>query len=133
MKWVWAFEGRIRLLVIGLLFASDSFVKTPSVEPVLRSRLLPRVSFRLVLALTTLSAVLAAVAKAAGGGVAAAWAAVVAAGFLAVSLLMFVALFLFCWAISSLWYDGQTDAGHGSPFADGQLPPQILPPREQQS
>ena len=108
-------------------------MKTPSVEPVLRSRLLPRVSFRLVLALMTLSAVIAAVAKAAGGGAAAAWAAIVAVGFLVVCFLLFVALFLFCWAISSLWYDGEPDAGQGSPFADGQLPPQILPPREQQS
>ncbi len=81
----------------------------------------------------TLSAVIAALARAAGGGAATAWAAMVALGFLAGSFVLFVALFLFCWAISSLWYEGESDTGHGSPFADGQLPPQILPPREQQS
>ena len=108
-------------------------MKTPSVEPVLRSRLLPRISFRLVLALMTLSAIVAAVGKAAGGGGATAWGILVALGFVAISFLLFVALFLFCWSISTLWYDGESDMVHGSPFADGQLPPQIVPPREQRS
>jgi hypothetical protein len=108
-------------------------VKTPSVEPVLRSRLLPRISFRLVLALMTFSAVIAAVAKAAGGGAAAAWAALVGLGFLVVCFLLFVALFFLLWMISSLWYEGGSETPKGSPFAEGQLPPQILPPREQQS
>lgn len=93
---------------------------------------MPRVSFRLVLALMTLSALIAAIARAAGSGHAIAWAAMVAAGFFLVCFLAFVSLFLFCWLISLLWYDGQPEAGQGSPFAEGQLPPQILPPREQQ-
>jgi hypothetical protein len=105
-------------------------MKTPSVEPVLRSRLLPRISFRWLLALTTLSAVLAAVARAAGGGTAIAWGAVVAIGFLVTCFALFVILFIFCWAVSSTWYDGEPDAAQGSPFSEGQLPPQILPPRE---
>jgi hypothetical protein len=81
----------------------------------------------------TLSAVIAAVGRAAGGGYAIASAALVAGGFVVVCFLLFIGLFLFCWVISLLWYEGEPEAGRGSPFADGQLPPQILPPREQQS
>jgi hypothetical protein len=108
-------------------------VNTPSVEPVLRSRMLPRVSFRFVFFITALAAVIAAVAKAAGGGLAAARALLIGGGFLFICFLLFVLLFLICWSISSLWYQGESDTVKGSPFADGQLPPQILPPREQQS
>jgi hypothetical protein len=99
----------------------------------LRSRLLPRVSFRFVLALMTLSALIAAVGRAAGEGAATAWAALVAFGFLAACFLLFMLLFLVCWGISLVWYEGEPAAGKGSPFAEGQLPPQILPPREQSS
>lgn len=108
-------------------------MNSPSVEPVLRSRLLPRVSFRFVFLLTAIAAVIAAVARAAGGGMAGARALLIAGGFLVVCFVLFVLLFLICWLISSLWYQGESETAKGSPFADGQLPPQILPPREQQS
>ena len=108
-------------------------MKTPSVEPVLRSRLLPRVSFRFMFLLMTLAAVIAAVARLAGEGGALAYAAVVGIGYLAVGFLAFVLLFLITWAISSLWYRESGVLHQGNPFADGQLPPQILPPREQRS
>lgn len=108
-------------------------VKTPSVEPVLRSRLLPRVSFRFMFLLMTLAAVIAAVARLAGEGGALAYAVVVGIGYLAVGFLAFVLLFLINWVISSLWYRESADLHQGNPFADGQLPPQILPPREQRS
>lgn len=108
-------------------------MKTPSVEPVVRSRLLPRFSFRLILALTAVCAVIATVGKAAGGGSAVASAAVVALGFIAVFFALSAVLFFVCWLVAILWYEGDPDVGHGSPFADGQLPPQMLPPREQQS
>jgi hypothetical protein len=39
-------------------------------------------------------------------------------------------MFLFCWAVSSTWYEGESTVVQGSPFSEGQLPPQILPPRE---
>ncbi len=106
-------------------------MKTPSVEPVLRSRLLPKVSFRLMLILTTLSAVVAAVARVAGGGGAMATAVVVAILFPLVCFAPFTLLFLITWSVSSLWYRDDPDSLRGSPFAEGQLPPQILPPREQ--
>jgi hypothetical protein len=108
-------------------------VKTPSVEPVLKSRLLPRVSFRFFIALMTLSAIIAAVAKVAGQGGPIAIAVVFGLGYLVAGFLLCAALFLCSWAISSLWYHGDPDTHEGSPFAEGQLPPQILPPREQRS
>ena len=108
-------------------------MKTPSVEPVVRSRLLPRISFRLLFALTTLAAIIAAVARAAGEGGALAYGATVSLIFLGACMALFALLFLMAWCISSLWYEGEPDALEGSPFAEGQLPPQILPPREQRS
>ncbi|MFG0260921.1 MAG: hypothetical protein ACF788_00815 [Novipirellula sp. JB048] len=105
--------------------------KPSSAQPVLPSRLLPRVSFRLVFAITTLAAILAALARQAGDGGALASAAITA---LLVPLLGFALsaiLFLFAWAVTSLWFVGDDqDTLHGSPFAAGQLPPQVMPPRE---
>lgn len=94
---------------------------------------MPRVSFRWILALMTFSALLAAVARAAGEGGAFAVAAMFAVGFVVVCLLLFILLFLFCWAIALVWYDRDAETAKGSPFSEGQLPPQILPPREQSS
>ena len=108
-------------------------VKTPSVEPVVRSRLLPKLSSRVLFALTTLAAVIAAVARLAGEGGELAYAAIVGLGFIAACFVLFALLFLVAWAISSLWYEGEPDALEGNPFAEGQLPPQLLPPREQRS
>jgi hypothetical protein len=108
-------------------------VKTPSVEPVVRSRLLPKVSFRVLFALTALAAIIAAVARLAGEGGELAYAAMVGLGFIAACFSLFAFLFFVSWAISSLWYQGEPDALEGNPFAEGQLPPQILPPREQRS
>ncbi len=115
------------------LLLIDTSVKTPSVEPVVVSRLLPKISSRFLFSLTTLAALIAAVARAAGEGGAVANAAIVAVIFTALCFLLFAILFLISWAISSLWYEGEPDTLEGSPFADGQLPPQILPPREQRS
>ncbi len=106
-------------------------MKTPSVEPVVVSRLLPKISSRFLFALTTLAAVIAAVARAAGEGGALANAAITGVIFIAGCFALFAILFFFSWAISSLWYEGEPDTLEGSPFAEGQLPPQILPPREQ--
>lgn len=107
--------------------------KTPSVEPVVRSRMMPRISSRFLFALTTLAAFIAAVARMAGQGGALAAAAMVGLGFIVGCFLLFVLLFLISWLVSSLWFDRESDVLEGNPFADGQLPPQILPPREQRS
>ncbi|MFK8112183.1 MAG: hypothetical protein AB8B91_08260 [Rubripirellula sp.] len=108
-------------------------MKTPSVEPVLKSRLLPRVSFRFFILLTALSAIIAATARAAGQGGPLANAVLFALCFVGICFLVFAVVFLFSWIISSLWYEAKPDTMEGSPFAEGQLPPQILPPREQRS
>jgi hypothetical protein len=109
------------------------FVKSPSVEPVLGSRLLPKVSFRLLLVLMTLAALIAAVGRAAGDGGAVARAAVAGLVFPAACLGLFVVLFLVAWAVGCLWYEAGDERLKGSPFAAGQLPPQLIPPRENKS
>ena len=105
-------------------------VKTPSVEPVLKSRLLPRISSRWLFVLTTLAAVIAAVARVAGEGGAVAYAATAAIVFLATCFGAFALLFFLARAVSLMWYVPPPELHDGSPFADGQLPPQILPPRD---
>lgn len=105
-------------------------MKTPSVEPVLRSRLLPRISFRLIFVVTTGVAVAAAVARAAGEGGALAFSVLMAMAVPLACFALFISLFLICWIVSSLWYESEDDTLKGSPFAEGQLPPQILPPRD---
>ena len=153
--------------------------KAPSVEPVVRSRLLPRISFRMMLLLTTLAAILAAIARVADAGNELAMSAMMAFGFVFACFVAFAFLFLFSWSVSVLrkpsgyaalglatvfglaallnvpipyaanWYVSsffivaglillfvpvrESDDLVGSPFAKGQLPPQILPPREQRS
>ena len=104
--------------------------KTPSVEPVLRSRLLPRVSSRWLFALTTLAAVIAAVARSAGEGGAVAYSVMAAVIFLVICFSAFSLLFFLVRGVSLIWYDPPSELHDGSPFAAGQMPPQILPPRD---
>ena len=99
----------------------------------MRSQLLPKVSFRLSLAVTALAAVIAAVGRAAGEGGALATAAVLSLVFPLACFALMAILFLISWCVSTLWYEYDDDALKGNPFADGQLPPQILPPRDQKS
>jgi hypothetical protein len=150
--------------------------KAPSVEPVLRSRLLPRISFKVMLFLTTFSAVVAAVARIAGNGGELAKAVMTSIGFVAACFAAFAILFLISWSVAvarkqsgvgafafsvlllaaeqlGLTVGGiflpmlfiaaglflilvpvrETEEHVGNPFAEGQLPPQILPPREQRT
>ncbi|WP_235033439.1 hypothetical protein [Rubripirellula obstinata] len=112
-------------------------MNTPSVEPIQRSRLLPRVTFRAMFAITTIGAFLAAIGRVAGLGTpgnaqAMATGVLVSVGFLAVCLAVFAIFFLIAWLVSILWYRPADELVEGSPFADDQLPPQILPPRDRQ-
>jgi hypothetical protein len=152
----------------------------PTAEPVLRSRLLPQVSFQSLLLLMTLSAVVIAVVYAADQG--GQYATAVAAGlaFLVAVTVVSLAVFLLSWAVSYLpkaagvcaillaallltlrltgvpptafgpllqtvWLlnlfilggfllfapiGREPQGGPASPFADGQLPPQIFAPRD---
>ena len=112
---------------------SKLHMKTPSVEPVIRSRLLPKISFRMMFMLMTLAAFLAALARMAGGGTSYAVGALVALGFVVACFACFASLFVVAWSFATLSYRGDSDDLKGSPFAEGQLPPQILPPRERES
>lgn len=149
-------------------------------EPILRSRLLPRISFRSMLVVTTLSAIVIAVAYAADQGGTYASAAAVGMAFALTILAGSIAMFLLSWAVSFLpkpagialivtgvvlavcrvagislgalsmltgtiwllnfqivgWFLVLSRIGSeqhleaDNPFAEGQLPPQILAPRE---
>lgn len=154
-------------------------VKPTSAEPILRSRLLPRISFRTMMLLTALCAVIATVARAAGDGGSVAKGLLAALILVACLFLAFSVLFLFSWFMSVIgqyrrnvgigiavitiglvvvvnlglmipylvdWYvialltsiafvlivvpASEPYSGPQNPFAEGQLPPQILPPRE---
>lgn len=105
-------------------------MSTPSVEPVLRSRLLPPISFRALFGWTTLGAIGFAIARAGGRGAAFALAIEVAFGFLLLCLLLFATLSLVAWVVGVLVV-GETDRPEqASPFAEDRLPPQLLPPRD---
>lgn len=108
-------------------------MNTPSVEPVLRSRLLPPISFRAMFALITVGAVAFALARAAGQGGAFALAVQVAVGFLLVCFLLFALLFFIAWLFAALVIRRADDPDWGSPFAEDRMPPQLLPPRERPS
>ena len=108
-------------------------LNNPSVQPPERSRLLPRIGFRTLFALTTMGAILAAIARAAGNGTVVAKGFLISVGFLAVVFAAFAVFFLFAWIVSLLWYRPSEEIYEGSPFAANQLPPQILPPRDRQS
>lgn len=95
----------------------------------LKSRLLPRISFRSLFALTLVSAVVAAVARAAGGGNALAFGFISAIAFAALVVVSLAVVFLLSWMIASIGYTSDATS-QASPFAEDQLPPQILPPRD---
>lgn len=112
-------------------------MNSPVVESVEPSRLLPRVTFRTLFAITTLGALLAALARVAGvaGSVstrAMALGLLIAVGFLAACFLAFALFYLVAWLVSIIWYRAADESVQGSPFAEDQLPPQILPPRNYQ-
>ena len=103
-------------------------VSTPSVEPLLKSRLLPRFSFRFLFVLTLVFALLGVTVQAAYAGYAVAISVLAFIGFLAAFFAACVVVFLVLWCLSGLRVRGDDADTAGSPFADGQLPPQILPP-----
>ena len=151
--------------------------KAPSVEPVLRSRLLPRISFRMMMLLTAFCAVIAALARVAGNGGELAASIMAALAFLAAVFAAFALLFLFSWCVAVIRKPSgyaaiaigcgmiltelmgfplmgrfaevfliltglflmfvparfNEESIRSNPFADGQLPPQIIPPREQRT
>jgi hypothetical protein len=103
-------------------------VSTPSVEPLLKSRLLPRFSFRFLFALTLCFALLGVTIQAAYAGYVVAISVLAFIGFLVAFFAACILVFLVLWCLSGLRVRDDEAGTGGSPFADGQLPPQILPP-----
>lgn len=105
---------------------------TPSMQPVIRSRVLPRISFRMMMLVTALAAVLAATTRAAGNGAVFAKGALAMVGFVAVFFAMSSFAFLVSWMTARLTVERVDNSREGSPFAQDQLPPQQLKPRERE-
>lgn len=101
-----------------------------SMDPVVRSRVLPRISFRSVMGLTVVAAVIAAVARSAGDGTTFAKAVIVALSLLAFFFALTAIAFLLAWITARLMVGRFDNAREGNPFAKDQLPPQLLKPRE---
>ncbi|WP_164103773.1 hypothetical protein [Candidatus Laterigemmans baculatus] len=102
---------------------------TPAVEPTLRSRLLPQLSFRSAMLAVTGTVFLAWLARLAWQGQTLAQVICFTLLSLAGFYLISIALFFAAWipAILMRRYHDSTPAGN--PFAAEQLPPQILPPK----
>ena len=81
---------------------------------------------------TFAAAVLAAIGQSAGEGGAIAAGVIVSVAFIVICFLVFAALFGISWCVSQIWYQATEESIEGNPFAEGQLPPQIIPPREQE-
>lgn len=91
--------------------------------------MLPRFSFRFLFAITFACALIGAVVQAAYGGFVIAISLVVLLGSVLSFFVVGILSFLVLWVIAGLRPRNHV-AEPGSPFADGQLPPQILPPTD---
>ena len=103
---------------------------TPSIEPAERSRLLPRSTLSAVLVLLTLFGLLAWLARLAWMGMIIPQAILLTLSGLLVFQLFSMIFFWIAWFPAYVVKGDEDDALRGSPFAADQLPPQILPPRE---
>jgi len=103
---------------------------TASVSEKETSRVLPRVSFRLMMTIVTAVAALAMGIRLALLGSPLAMGMVYAFATLLLTLAVFAALFLIAWVPAVLGRDELEDIHLGSPFSIDQLPPQVLPPRD---
>ncbi len=112
---------------VGVTLGSMS---TPSVLSKERSRVLPRVSFRLALGIVTAVAFAALSYRYSQSGSILASAFVDAATTLIISFVVYALLFLIAWIPAVVGRDHLEDVNRGSPFAADQLPPQLLTPRD---
>lgn len=168
------------VLFFNLVSVITKMPQTPSVEPVVRSRLLPRISFQTMLILMAISAVVMAVAHSANQGGKYATAAAIGSGYIILAFAALATIFLLAWAVAHsrrptgviliffaagmvplltagvklAWINHPVTIACtffvglflvsvkppkdkldevASPFAEGQLPPQIFPPRDPQA
>lgn len=101
-----------------------------SMDPIVRSRVMPRISFRTMMGVTVVAAVIAAIARAAGDGATLARAIVVALLLLAFFFTLASVAFVLAWMTARLTIGRFDNAREGNPFAKDQMPPQLLKPRE---
>lgn len=101
-------------------------------QPIIRSRVLPRISFRAVMLWTVIAALIAALARAAGDGATFAKAVVAAIVMLGLFFLLAGCAFVLAWLTARLVVGKFDNAREGNPFAQDQLPPQLLKPRERE-
>lgn len=95
----------------------------------MKSRLLPRFSFRFLFGVTFVFALLGAMVQAAYAGYIIAISLLMMLGSVLSFFLVGYLFFLVQWIMAGL-RPRRDLAEPGSPFADGQLPPQILPPTD---
>lgn len=94
------------------------------------SRLLPQYSFRTVaVGLTTLALAAFAYRQSTRGSL---WAEalVFATATIGICFFAYAVLFLIAWVPALIVREPWHEADPGNPFAEGQLPPQVLPPRD---
>jgi len=103
-----------------------------SVQPRTRGSVLPQYSFRTVLIGITLLALAAFGYRQATLGAVWAEALTFTAAVLVALFAGFAILFLIAWIPALIGRDRWEDVSKGNPFANGQLPPQILPPVDRQ-
>ncbi len=101
-----------------------------SVQPRLHSRALPQYSFRTVIIGTAVLALAAFVYRQSMLGSVWAQALVFASAVILCCFIGFALLFLIAWVPALIGRDSWEGVSKGNPFADGQLPPQLLPPTE---
>ena len=98
--------------------------------PMQRSRALPRLSFRVVLGVVTLTAFVAFTVRQSWAGSPLATAILYSLATVALCFAAFGVLFLIAWIPAVIGRDGLEDVHRGNPFSLDQLPPQLLPPRD---
>ncbi|MGV3484871.1 MAG: hypothetical protein ACO1RT_10680 [Planctomycetaceae bacterium] len=101
-----------------------------SMMPVERSRAMPRLSFRFLMTVVTLGAIVALTWRNALAGSALAVAVLYSLATLAMGFVTFAALFVIAWIPAVIGRDRLEDVRLGNPFSADQLPPQVLPPRD---
>lgn len=101
---------------------------TPSIDKPVRSRLLPKLTLGRSLLLVTLFVLLAWLGRTALQGSMIARVILLGLSTLLLFELLSVLLFFVAWLPAVIVSRDSTDTRDGNPFADDQLPPQILPP-----
>lgn len=105
-------------------------MSTPSFEQTQKSKLLPNLSLRAILAFATIGAIIAWLGRLAWLGYALPWVILLALASIVAFFLASAIVFTIVWIPARINIRAeQLDQVDGSPFSKDNLPPQILPPR----